>query len=101
MMEVLVANKELITTLLETKRVNKYSKDIFYEYNKMISELYEADYGMDEIFTFMTSQYELNTDEISILSSFLLEEHRSVLREELMRTHNVSNHKEESLLKFF
>ena len=99
--DTLVENKKLIESLLSSKRASKYNKKEFYEYNKMISDLYENDFGVNEIFVTMAKLYELTISEIEIMSRFLLESHRHTLREELKEQFEISSNKEDGLLRFF
>lgn len=93
-------NKDLVTELVKSKRADKYQKDNFYKFNSILTELYE-DFDMIEIITELVKLFELNVDETIVVTSFMLESHRHILREEMEYKFNVSNQREIGLLRFF
>ena len=100
MTEALEEHKDMITELINSKRVDKYQKENFYKFNGIISELYE-DFDMVEILTKLIAMFDLDIAESNIITSFMLESNRHILRQELEHKFRISNKREIGLLRFF
>lgn len=97
----LEVNSPLIQKIRDGKNPNKYLRAEFYEYNKMIEDLYAEDYDMSDIMKKMVEHFDMNVEEANTMYSFMLENNKDVLRQEYEASYKINNIKEDSLMKFF